>query len=309
MARRIGYAGMFRPEQIRVIEAQTSIMMEVRLRFIAALLATAEALQRAPPVGNRVIVRRCAPPFAIAAGSALPAVGIELMVTENLAAAAGVSAAELDGGASSISLPLAEAVGKAPTLLVGMPGTRTCTELQLPRLVEKVKQLSAEGVESVGVLTSKDRYKDATWKRAVKKVAGSKSVVAFLADSGAKAAKALGLADGTRCKRFALVIDNGVVAHVATDDDGAEVNLASNAPPGAVPLLICCIACAVVQYRRRRDNKHPSRPAEVARCQDKDGAGEGSLRHLGHGLRRPERTHRPRSGALCVPLPVLADLM
>ncbi len=223
-------------------------MMEVRLRYIAALLATAEALQLAPPVGNRVIVRRCAPPIAIAAGSALPAVDIELMVTENLAAAAGVSAAELDGGASSISLPLAEAVGKAPTLLVGMPGTRTCTELQLPRLVEKVKQLSAEGVESVGVLTSKDRYKDATWKRAVKKVAGSKIVVAFLADSGAKAAKALGLADGTRCKRFALVIDNGVVAHVATDDDGAEVSHASNAPPGAVPaadLSNCVRSCPI----------------------------------------------------------------
>ena len=217
--------GPARPEQIRVI-GETSIMMEVRLRYIAALLATAEALQLAAPAGGKVTIRRCAPPFAIAAGSALPAVDIELMVTENLVAAAGVSAAELDGGASSISLPLAEAVGKAPTLLLGMPGTRTCTELQLPRLIETVKQLSAEGVESVGVLTSKDRYNDATWKRAVRKVASSKTAVAFLADSGTKAAKALGLADGTRYKRFALVIDNGVVAHVATDDDGAEVSLA-----------------------------------------------------------------------------------
>ena len=51
-----------------------------------------------------------------------------------------------------------------------------------------------------------------------------------------------------RCKRFALVIDNGVVAHVATDDDGAEVSHASNAPPGAVPaadLSNCVRSCPI----------------------------------------------------------------
>ena len=128
--------------------------------------------------------------------------------------------------------------GKA--ILVGMPGafTPTCSSQHLPGLIASATRLRQLGVEKIAVVTTNDRFVNEEWGRmqglfAASQVAddnddNSKCPIIMLSDGDAALVKELGMVQdmgfgvGLRSKRFALVLENGLVTRVLTDDEGMD---------------------------------------------------------------------------------------
>ncbi len=123
-------------------------------------------------------------------------------------------------------------------VLFGVPGafTPTCNNNHLPGYVEHADAIKARGVDTIAVVSVNDVHVMKAWKEA----SGAGQAVLFLADGSAIWAKAADLVldgtdfgMGTRLKRFAALVDDGVVISVAiedapgkADDSGATAMLA-----------------------------------------------------------------------------------
>jgi glutaredoxin/glutathione-dependent peroxiredoxin len=101
-------------------------------------------------------------------------------------------------------------------VLFGLPGafTPTCSAKHVPSYVANYDKLKAKGVDTVACMSVNDAFVMGAWARDQK--TGEK--VRMLGDGSADYAKALGLeldltarGMGTRCQRFSMLIDNGVV--------------------------------------------------------------------------------------------------
>lgn len=101
-------------------------------------------------------------------------------------------------------------------VLFGLPGafTPTCSAKHLPGFIEKAAAFADKGVHTIACISVNDAFVMGAWGKA--QDAGD--AVLLLADGSADFAKAMGLdADfsaygmGIRCKRFALVAEDGVV--------------------------------------------------------------------------------------------------
>jgi peroxiredoxin len=119
-------------------------------------------------------------------------------------------------------------------VVFGLPGafTPTCSAKHLPGFIEKHPELKAKGIDKVACVSVNDAFVMDAWGKALS--AGDK--VDMLADGNGDLARALGLemdatgyGMGKRCKRFAMVVDNGVVKSVAVEQPGAfEVSSAES---------------------------------------------------------------------------------
>ncbi|GBU20026.1 MULTISPECIES: peroxiredoxin [Methylobacterium] len=121
-------------------------------------------------------------------------------------------------------------------VLVGVPGafTPSCHRNHLPGFVEKLAEIKARGVDAVVVTAVNDVFVLDAWSKA-----SNAEGIEFLADGNAEFAKATGLdMDGTgfglgpRSKRYAAVVDDGVVSVLnieespsKTEASGAEALL------------------------------------------------------------------------------------
>lgn len=136
------------------------------------------------------------------------------------------------------SLSVTELAKGKKIVIFGLPGayTPTCSAQHVPGYVANFDQLKAKGVDEIWCMAVNDGFVMAAWGRELK--AGGK--VRMMADGSAEYTKKLGLefdltakGMGMRCQRFALVVDDGVVKHVAVEDSGklavssAEAMLAS----------------------------------------------------------------------------------
>lgn len=101
-------------------------------------------------------------------------------------------------------------------VLFGLPGafTPTCSAKHLPGFIEKAAAFAEKGVDTIACISVNDAFVMGAWGKAQ----NSGDTVLLLADGSADFAKAMGLdADfsaygmGLRCKRFALVAEDGVV--------------------------------------------------------------------------------------------------
>ena len=101
-------------------------------------------------------------------------------------------------------------------VLFGLPGafTPTCSAKHLPGFIEKAAAFADKGVHTIACISVNDAFVMGAWGKAQ----NSGDTVLLLADGSADFAKAMGLdADfsaygmGIRCKRFALVAEDGVV--------------------------------------------------------------------------------------------------
>jgi glutaredoxin/glutathione-dependent peroxiredoxin len=107
-----------------------------------------------------------------------------------------------------------------------MPGafTSTCTKIHLPGYIELAPKFASLGIESIAVLTTNDRFVNEEWGSQLGLLTAGQDPVTILCDGDGDLVKSLGLADdmgfglGTRSKRFAMVLDNGVVTQLLTDD-------------------------------------------------------------------------------------------
>lgn len=107
-------------------------------------------------------------------------------------------------------------------VVFGLPGafTPTCTAQHMPGYVKHADDFKAKGV-AIACLSVNDAWVMKAWA----KDQGAAGKVEMLADGNAELTRAIGLdADmsargyGVRCRRFAMIVDDGVVTTIAIEE-------------------------------------------------------------------------------------------
>ena len=120
----------------------------------------------------------------------------------------------------------AELFGGKKVVLFAVPGafTPTCSAKHLPGFVGNADAIKAKGVDTVACLSVNDAFVMGAWGN--DQNVGSN--VMMLADGAAAFNKAMGLdwdlSDkglGVRSQRYAMVVDDGTVTHLAVEEAGA----------------------------------------------------------------------------------------
>ena len=111
--------------------------------------------------------------------------------------------------------------------LFGVPGafTPTCSAQHVPGFLANADALKAKGITSIVCLSVNDPFVMGAW--GVDQGVGDTIIMA--ADGSAHFTKAVGLeldldarGLGLRCKRFSMVVDDGVVKSLDIDDSGLD---------------------------------------------------------------------------------------
>jgi peroxiredoxin len=119
-------------------------------------------------------------------------------------------------------------------VLVGMPGafTPTCHRNHLPGFIENRDAILARGVDEIIVLSTNDTHVLKAWAEA----SGGKDKVTFVSDGNAEFITKAGLDNdssivgmGIRSKRFALIVDDGVVKALLLEDTPRQAVISSAA--------------------------------------------------------------------------------
>lgn len=112
-------------------------------------------------------------------------------------------------------------------VLFAVPGafTPTCSEQHLPGFVGLAELIKAKGVATIACTAVNDVFVLNAWARA----RDAQDDITMLADGNGDFAKALGLdldlskfGLGLRSQRYAMVVDDGVVAYLAVEDSPPE---------------------------------------------------------------------------------------
>jgi glutaredoxin/glutathione-dependent peroxiredoxin len=107
--------------------------------------------------------------------------------------------------------------------LFAVPGayTPTCHKSHMPGFVERVAELHAKGIDTIACTSVNDIFVLTNWA----KDTGADGKIVMLADGSADFAKAIGLETdltafglGMRSKRYAMLIENGVVKVVNAEE-------------------------------------------------------------------------------------------
>lgn len=153
--------------------------------------------------------------MSICVGDSLPVVELRMMV---------------DGAPATMSS--SEVLGSGRVVLFAVPGAFTpgCSNLHFPGYVELASSISAAGVDTIACVSVNDVFVMDAWGKAQ----GSGEIL-MLADPAAAFAEAVGMAVdasgfglGTRSKRYAMVLQDGVIEAFLPEEDGFGV-LASTA--------------------------------------------------------------------------------
>ena len=108
-------------------------------------------------------------------------------------------------------------------VLFALPGafTPTCSEKHLPGFIEKAAEIKAKGVDEIVCLSVNDAFVMGAWAKAH----GANGDVKLLADGNAEFTRAVGLdfdgsnfGMGVRSQRYAAIVDDGVVSHLAVEE-------------------------------------------------------------------------------------------
>ena len=116
--------------------------------------------------------------------------------------------------------------------LFAVPGafTPACSQRHLPGFVDKASDIKAKGVDEVACVAVNDAAVMGAWGKSQK----TEGKVTMLADGSGDFAKALGLeldltrgGLGIRSKRYAMLVDNGVVRSLAVEAQPGQVEASS----------------------------------------------------------------------------------
>lgn len=123
-------------------------------------------------------------------------------------------------------------LGQGRVVLFAVPGafTPTCSDFHLPGFVLRAGELRARGVDTIACVAVNDPFVMAAWAEA----RGVDDQVLMLADGSADFTRELGLdvdlsggGMGIRSRRYAAIIDDGVVSDLAVEDGlGLDVSSA-----------------------------------------------------------------------------------
>jgi peroxiredoxin len=117
-------------------------------------------------------------------------------------------------------------------VLFAVPGafTPTCNNNHLPGFLKNVDAFKSKGIDTIAVTGVNDAFVFDAWKRAT----GAGGKIEFLADGNGDFAKALDLTMdgsafglGTRSKRYAMLIEDGVVKKLNVEAVGGKVEASS----------------------------------------------------------------------------------
>ena len=137
----------------------------------------------------------------------------------------------LDEGGMPTSVQTGEVLGTGKVVLFAVPGAFTtgCTMVHLPTFVEGASDLAGEGVDTIACIAVNDAWVMGAWGKAH----GSDDIT-MLADGNGEFAAAMGLTMdgsgfglGSRSKRYAAVIEDGTITHLAVDEGGIELSTCS----------------------------------------------------------------------------------
>ncbi len=121
-----------------------------------------------------------------------------------------------------IPVTTAEALGHGRVVLFGVPGafTPTCSDAHLPGFVLRAEELKAKGVDVIACTAVNDAFVMAAWGQAQ----GVGEDVVMLADGAGDFARAMGMEVeipahglGTRSKRYAAIVEDGVVTWLGVE--------------------------------------------------------------------------------------------
>jgi peroxiredoxin len=119
----------------------------------------------------------------------------------------------------------AQLFGPGTVVLFGVPGafTPTCDAKHLPGYVEKAAEFKAKGTRTIACFSVNDAFVMKAWAKS----AGVGAEIVMVADGNGDYTRALGLeldvrafGMGDRCKRFALVVTDGVVRRLNVETGG-----------------------------------------------------------------------------------------
>ena len=117
-------------------------------------------------------------------------------------------------------------------VLFGVPGafTPTCHKNHLPGFLQQAEAFKAKGVKEIAVVSVNDVHVMGAWAKAT----GGEEKITYLADGNCDFIKALGLAFdasaggmGERSKRFAMLVENGVVKLLNVEDIPSKADASS----------------------------------------------------------------------------------
>jgi peroxiredoxin len=124
-----------------------------------------------------------------------------------------------------------DVLGTGRVVLIGVPGafTPTCNDHHLPGFVLRAEDLTAKGVDTIACVATNDAFVMGAWGKA----SGADGKVLMLADGNGEFTAQMGLpfdlsalGFGTRSKRYAAIIDDGVVTDLAVEE-GKGVDVSS----------------------------------------------------------------------------------
>ncbi len=128
----------------------------------------------------------------------------------------------------------AEVFGGKKVALFAVPGafTPTCQQQHMPGFVARVDELKSKGVDTIACTAVNDVFVMTQFA----KDTGAEGKILMLADGNAEFAKKLGLEIdlsgfglGLRSKRYAMLVDNGVVKILNVEDTPPEHDKSSGA--------------------------------------------------------------------------------
>jgi glutaredoxin/glutathione-dependent peroxiredoxin len=120
-------------------------------------------------------------------------------------------------------------------VLFAVPGafTPTCHNNHLPGFLKNADAIKAKGVDTIAVTGVNDVFVMDAWKKAT----GAEGKIEFLADGNGDFAKAIdlaldasGIGLGLRSRRYAMLVEDGVVKKLSVESEPgkAEVSSAEN---------------------------------------------------------------------------------
>ncbi|MGH6921165.1 MAG: peroxiredoxin, partial [Geminicoccaceae bacterium] len=129
-------------------------------------------------------------------------------------------------------VPIADLTRGKKVVLFAVPGafTPACSEKHLPGFLQQAAAFKAKGIDTVACVAVNDPFVLSAWDKA-NAIDGK---IELFSDGNAEFTKALGLdfdasavGLGTRSKRYAMVVDDGVVRTLLVEDVPSQVEKSS----------------------------------------------------------------------------------
>ncbi|TWF82390.1 peroxiredoxin [Pseudonocardia hierapolitana] len=126
-----------------------------------------------------------------------------------------------------------EVLGTGKVVLFAVPGAFTpgCSNIHLPGFVERADELKAKGVTTIACVAVNDPFVMDAWGKAH----GVGDDIVLLADGNGEFTAAMGLElDGSgfglgrRSKRYAAIVEDGVLTSLDVDEKGIDLSSCSN---------------------------------------------------------------------------------